>query len=69
MQQTLRNEEGYALLLVMIIGTLMISLSFYLSGRSANFKNDVSKITSKTEAINDRNLIQYDLRTRAFPPP
>jgi hypothetical protein len=63
------GSQGSALMQVMVFGAIIAALSLYFSMRSVNFKKNMIRFHDKSEIVNDRNLLKYDLSVRPMPPP
>ncbi len=65
-----QDEQGGTLILVVLMISLMVTgMGFYFFSSNVMFKKTLVGFESKTEIINDRNRLSYDLSHRPLPTP
>ena len=65
----LQNEQGSILMLVVICSAGVGGLAYFMATRMEKAQKQLNTLTVKTQLVNDRQMILYDLVNRPLPTP
>ncbi len=62
-------ESGSSLIQVIILAGLIGGMGIFFASRSLVYRENQVRMATKTEVLNDRRIIKYELVNRPFPQP